>query len=92
LHEAGAAHVWPERVYLGVGTNEEGVPGCKPGDPPPDGDPMVPGVRQFEAVLKTAGLDRSRLLVVVAPCATHTHAAWAARLPAALTFLFGPGS
>lgn len=87
---ADARHVtmWPDRVYMGVGTNEGGPAGCKPTDPPLAGDQMVPGVRQLETLLRSDGLDSSRLRAVVVQCGTHTHAAWAARLPNALTFLF----
>jgi hypothetical protein len=51
---------------------------------------MVRHLGQFETLLRRAGLDSTRLQVVVARCATHTHAAWAARLPAALAFLYAP--
>lgn len=92
FRDAASVRAWPQRVSIGVGTNEGGADGCQPTDPPPEGDTMVSGARRFEQLLTTAGLDSSRLRVVVAQCATHTHAAWAARLPAALTFLFGPGT
>lgn len=88
LRDAPAVRKWPDRVYLGVGTNEGGAPGCQPSAPPSADDYMVGNVRRLEAVLRDAGLDSSRLRVVVAPCATHTHASWAARLPTALIFLF----
>lgn len=91
--EAAAFRSWPERIYVAVGTNEGGAQTCDPGDlDPPDnsGRFMVSHVRQFETLLHRAGLDSSRLRVVVAPCGTHTHASWAARLPAALAFLYGP--
>jgi predicted alpha/beta superfamily hydrolase len=84
-----AARSLPERVFVAVGTNENGVPNCKPEDPPSPRDPMVNGVHRMAAFLKSAGLDSSRAKVLVVPCGTHTHAAWAARLPTALTFLFG---
>jgi predicted alpha/beta superfamily hydrolase len=91
--EAAAFRSWPERLYLGVGTNEGSARTCDPTDPdPPDvsGRFMVRHLRQFETLLRRAGLDSTRLQVVVARCATHTHAAWAARLPAALAFLYAP--
>jgi hypothetical protein len=49
---------------------------------------MYAAFEQASAKLRAAGLDSTRLRVVIQPCAQHTHAAWAARLPAALTFLF----
>lgn len=91
--DAATFRSWPQRIYLGVGTNEGGDRTCDATnlDPPDNsGRFMVHHVRQFETMLRGAGLDSSRLRVVVAPCATHTHAAWAARLPAALTFLYAP--
>jgi predicted alpha/beta superfamily hydrolase len=91
FQELEAARPLPGRVYIGAGTNEPGAPGCKPGDPPMAGDPMVPGVERLAGMLRAAGLGSSRLRVVITPCGTHTHAAWAARLPGALTFLFGDG-
>ena len=93
LTDAAAFRSWPQRIYLGVGTNEGGARTCDATnlDPPDNsGRFMVHHVRQFETMLRRAGLDPSRLRVVVTPCATHTHAAWAARLPAALTFLYAP--
>jgi hypothetical protein len=63
---------------------------------PPASAPSEPrndsAVREWELPLSGTRdePDSSRLRVVVAPCATHTHAAWAARLPAALTFLYAP--
>lgn len=87
---------WPGRVYLGVGTNEDSRPGCQAGPVPTladsvraNLDDMVMGVLHMADYLRSAGLDSTRLRLVVAPCGTHTAGAWAARLPEALTFLFG---
>ena len=87
---------WPTRVFLGIGTNEESRPGCQPGLVPTLADSatahldgMVMGVLRMDDYLRKAGLDSTRLRLVVVPCATHTAGAWAARLPEALTFLFG---
>jgi predicted alpha/beta superfamily hydrolase len=88
ITEAPSIRVWPRRVYIGVGTNEDGTPGCRPAEQAHSAAFMVANAHRVEQVLQHAGLDSSRLRVVVAPCATHTHGAWAARLPAALTFLF----
>jgi predicted alpha/beta superfamily hydrolase len=88
IHEAESASSWPHRVYLGVGTNEGAAPDCHPDKVPEGTAYMVTNVHRVESLLRNAGLDSTRLRVVVTPCATHTHGAWAARLPAALTFLF----
>src|SRR5262249_617314 len=89
--DAPSFRSWPEGMYLAGGTNEGGDKTCDPTNPdPPDnsGRFMVRHLRQFESLLRRAGLDSTRLRAVVSPCATHTHAAWAARLPAALSFLY----
>ena len=77
---------WPERIYIGVGTNEGARRVC-----PDSAHPirMVRDAEQFASMLRAAGVDSSHIKVVVAPCATHNEDAWAARLPEALTFLFG---
>jgi predicted alpha/beta superfamily hydrolase len=87
--DAAQLKQWPDRVYLGVGTNEGGDANCDPRHPPAnDGRFMVEHVQRFGAMLAADGLDSSRVRVVVEPCATHSNPAWAKRLPAALTFLF----
>lgn len=80
----------PGRVFLAVGTNEDGdKPNCQPTDPLPTHDVMVIGVQRLTKVLRANGLDSTRLRVTIEPCGRHTAMAWAGRLPAALTFLFG---
>ena len=87
LREAARVSVWPARIHLGVGSNESGAATC---DPHAAAEAeLVRDVRRFERVLRDAGVDSAGISVVVAPCARHDEAAWAARLPAALTFLFG---
>ena len=86
LGDAASVEVWPERIYLGAGTNERGQPDC---DPTVQTDSeLVRDVRRFEQVLEEAGVTPERIRVVVTPCGVHDEAAWAARLPQALTFLF----
>jgi predicted alpha/beta superfamily hydrolase len=89
LRDAVGAASWPERIYLGAGTNESGRPGCDPNDA---AEPeLVHDVRRFERLLHDAQVDAARIRVMVTPCAVHNEGAWAARLPEALTFLYGPG-
>jgi enterochelin esterase-like enzyme len=72
---------WPERVFLATGTAEAGRR---------DKDQsMVDDVRELAAILRRAGLDDSRLRLLIDNGATHTESAWARRFPEALTFLFG---
>lgn len=73
---------WPQKVYVGVGTNE--VP-----DNAQYSREAVDDVLKFGKMLKKAGLDKSRIRVVVGEGTTHNEDAWAGRLPDALKFLFG---
>jgi predicted alpha/beta superfamily hydrolase len=87
LKDAAPQKSWPGRIYLGAGTNESNRPTC---DPNATAVPqLVRDVRSFEQLLRTASVDASRIRVVVTPCGRHDEAAWAARLPEALTFLYG---
>jgi predicted alpha/beta superfamily hydrolase len=72
---------WPERIFLATGTAEAGRA---------DKDQsMVDDVRELAAILRRAGLDDTRLRLVVDEGAPHHESAWARRFPEALTFLFG---
>jgi enterochelin esterase-like enzyme len=72
---------WPERVYLATGTAEAGRR---------DKDQsMVDDVRELAGILRRAGLDDTRLRLVIDEGAVHNEAAWARRFPEALAFLFG---
>jgi enterochelin esterase-like enzyme len=73
---------WPERVFLGTGTAETGR---KDRD-----QSVVDDVRELDGILVRAGLNESRLKLVVAEGATHNESAWAQRFPDALQFLFKP--
>lgn len=87
LKEAATVTSWPGRVSLGVGTNESNRPAC---DPKATTQPqLVQDVRRFEELLRAARVDAARIRVVITPCGRHDEAAWAARLPDALTFLYG---
>jgi len=71
---------WPEKIFLAVGTREEGRE---------DKDlQTVENVRELEQILQRAGMDNRRLRVEVAAGGTHSEGAWAARFPDALRFLF----
>ncbi len=71
---------WPERIFLATGTAEAGR---KDKD-----QSMVDDVRELAAILRRAGLDESRLRLVVDEGANHHESAWARRFPEALAFLF----
>ncbi len=81
IRESRAIEHWPQRIFLGTGTAEAGRP---------DKDQsMVDDVRELAAILRRAGLDDTRLRLVVEEGGTHHESAWARRFPEALAFLFG---
>ena len=80
LRDARRFRQWPEKIFLAVGTHEAGRE---------DKDRQTVGnVRELERIFRRAGLDDRRLRVEVAEGGTHSEAAWAARFPDALRFLF----
>ena len=80
LEEGKAFRKWPERVYLGIGTREVGDPGKD--------QRAVQDVRELAKILRCAGLRRQRLKLRIEDGAPHSEAAWAARFPEALEFLY----
>lgn len=86
LRKAWRSGNWPPRIYLAVGTREAGNP--------QKDERVVQDVCDLARILRAAGLDDSRLRVRIEPDAPHHEAAWAARFPEALEFLFGrsPGT
>ena len=80
LKQSAQLRNWPQRIYLGVGTHEVG-------NTDKDAE-TVDDVRELESILRLAGLDDQRLKVLVEESAAHNEAAWAARFPEALEFLF----
>ena len=90
LRDASNVAAWPERIYLGAGTNESGQRTCDPNDR--DEPELVSDVRRFERLLRDAHVDATRIHLTIVPCAVHDEAAWASRLPDALTFLYGGAS
>jgi len=80
LRLARKAERWPARVYLGVGTTETSREDWN--------RETLGNVLKLERILRKAGLGDRRLRLRVAPGAAHSEAAWAARLPEALEFLF----
>ncbi|HJR58798.1 MAG TPA: alpha/beta hydrolase-fold protein [Vicinamibacterales bacterium] len=81
LRLARKAGRWPSRIYLGVGTSETGREDWN--------SETLSNVLKLEKILRQSGLGERRLRVRVAPGASHSEAAWAARFPEALEFLFG---
>jgi predicted alpha/beta superfamily hydrolase len=81
LEEARRFRDWPFRIYLGMGTREVGNP--------QKDEKVVNDVRELERILRDAGMPKQRFRVQIEEGATHSEAAWAARFPEALEFLYG---
>jgi enterochelin esterase-like enzyme len=81
IKESRSVRIWPERIYLGVGTAEAGSPERS--------RTVVDDVRELAAILRRAVLSEKRLRLVIKDGAGHNEAAWAERFPEALRFLFG---
>lgn len=81
----GSTARWPSRLYMAVG-GREGFDNQKASDA------FAASVKEFDGVLESAGLDRTRKLFVMEKDAVHNEDAWARRLPAALSFLFPPAA
>lgn len=80
LRRVKAQHVWPQRVFLAMGTKEKG-------DAAND-EAWVSQTREAEAAMRAAGLDDSRLRFVIEEGAAHDAKAWARRFGGAVEFLF----
>jgi predicted alpha/beta superfamily hydrolase len=83
LEASRRSRSWPERMYIGMGTRETGNE--------EKDDKIVDGVRELEAILRESGLNNRRLKVRIEEGAGHNEAAWAARFPGALEFLYSAG-
>ena len=87
LEDGRSVEQWPERIFLGVGTNESGAPDCDPASA--EDSELVQDVRRLRELMLSHGVAPERINLSVSPCAVHNEAAWAERLPQALTYLFG---
>ncbi len=81
IKDSRKVRIWPERIFLGVGTAEAGSPERS--------RTVVDDVRELAAIVRRAVLSEKRLRLVIREGAGHTEAAWAERFPEALRFLFG---
>jgi predicted alpha/beta superfamily hydrolase len=80
LEECRRFRLWPERMYVAMGTREVG-------NAEKDAK-VVDGVRELEKILREAGLNEERLKVRIEEGAAHNESAWAGRFPEALEFLY----
>ena len=81
LKDVQKAKVLPQKIYLGVGTNED------PSDTALSADALK-HVKDLEAELRKKGLGPSRLKVVVEEGGKHNEEYWSKRLPDAMLFLY----
>lgn len=82
IKQSRSVRIWPDRIFLGVGTAEASNPEKSRN--------VVNDVRELAAILRRAVLSEKRLRVVFQEGATHSESAWAGRFPEALSFLFAP--
>lgn len=81
LTEVQKAKLLPQKIYMGIGTNEAGNP---------EAETLIQkDFTDVVQILKDRGLGNSRLRVVVEGGGQHNEEAWARRLPDALLFLYG---
>jgi predicted alpha/beta superfamily hydrolase len=81
IKDSRAVKIWPEKIYLAVGTAEAGSP---------ERDrTVVDDVQELGATLRRAVLNENRLQLAIKDGAGHSESAWAERFPEALRFLFG---
>jgi enterochelin esterase-like enzyme len=81
VKESRSVRIWPERMFLAVGTAEAGNTERS--------RTVVDDVRELAAIMRRAVLSEKRLRLVIREGAGHNEAAWAERFPEALQFLFG---
>jgi enterochelin esterase-like enzyme len=81
IKESRTVRIWPERIFLAAGTAEAGSPERS--------RTVVDDVRELGAIMRRAVLSEKRLRLTITEGAGHTEAAWGARFPEALQFLFG---
>lgn len=81
IRDSRKVRIWPERIFLGVGTSEASNAERS--------QTVVDDVRELAAIMRRAVLSEKRLKVVIQEGATHSESAWAERFPEALQFLFG---
>ncbi len=81
IKESRTVRIWPERIFLAVGTAEAGSSERN--------RTVVDDVRELAAIVRRAVLSEKRLRLVIKDGAGHSEGAWAERFPEALQYLFG---
>lgn len=73
MKDSRLVRIWPERMFLAVGTEEAGSPDRS--------RTVVDDVRELAAIVRRAVLSENRLRLVIEDGAGHNEAAWADRFP-----------
>ncbi len=81
LREANAVKIFPQKIYIAVGTSE--------GRDAEISSKLVQDVQDLEKILRAKGLAPNRLKVVVEEGGRHDETTWSKRLQNALLFLYG---
>ena len=81
LKDAQTAKALPQKMYIGVGTEDGWTPQVS--------DRLIKDVRELDKTLQARGMGPTRLKVVIEQGGTHEEAAWSKRLPEAMLFLYG---
>ena len=93
LRDAATPYALPERVFVGMGSAELAIEADAPSERRAFAQRVnagsVSAVKRLAGALEASAMPAA-IKLVVAPGAHHNEAAWATRLPEALTFLFGP--
>ncbi len=79
-----SASTWPDKVYMGIGTNELALKNCE--EENEDNRMAVQDVRHLNQIINDHS-PHTYTKVTVAKCATHTFAEASERLPEALKFI-----
>lgn len=88
MREAAQFARWPDRIYLGAGTNEGNADTCDATAAVQPGS-LADDLRRLGNQLRESGVRSENLRLRIVPCAKHDEHAWGRRLPEAIEFLFG---
>lgn len=86
LKEVKESNSLPRKIYVGVGTNEEGKAKCTPGD---QSHEAVQDVLKLKTILQAKNIKDKNLKIIIDDCAMHDEVAYGRRFSAAVRFLFG---
>ncbi len=86
LREVLEMKLLPNQVYIGVGTNEEAKPNCKPGDLSHE---AVQDVLKLKKILQAQNIEDKNLKIFIEDCAVHGEVAYGRRFYDAMRFLYG---